>query len=169
MPNLPPSVQERLDAYYERQKLRRTPQRQRIIEVVFSSEEHFTADELWERARVRDPRTSRATVYRTISFLLDAGLVREIDLAQGQAVYDPNFVERPNHNHLVCVDCGRVIEFEDSHLEVLHDCLTRRLGFRPSRQSLRIEACCEQLRATGRCPHLIQARLSGKRLPTRRR
>lgn len=166
---LPDSVKERLEAHYRRRGFRRTPQRETIVAAAFSSDEHFTADELWERAKGIDPRTSRATVYRTIAFLLDADLIREIDLSQGQAVYDPNFVEKPNHNHLVCVDCGRMIEFEDSHLEVFHECLTRRLGFLPSRQNLRIEACCETLRKTGRCAYLIEARIKGKRLPGRRR
>lgn len=166
---IPAAVQERLQAYYQRQGMRRTGQRETIVDAAFASEEHFTADDLWERARAKDPHTARATVYRTIAMLVDAGLLREIDLGQDKSCYDPNFFGRPNHNHLVCVDCGRVIEFEDSHIEVLNDCLTRRLGFRPSRQSLRIEACCDQLRSTGRCPHLIQARLKGKPLPRKRR
>ena len=149
--------------------LRRTGQRETIIAAAFASHDHFTADELWSRALAKDPRTSRATVYRTIAMLVDAGLLREIELGGDQAHYDPNFVDRPNHNHLVCIDCGRVIEFEDSHLDVLNDCLTRRLGFRPTRHSLHIEACCDQLRETGRCAHLIQSRLQGKRLPRKRR
>lgn len=167
--SVPAAVEERLQAHYQRLGMRRTAQRETIIAAAFSSDEHFTADELWDRALALDPRTSRATVYRTIALLVEAGLLREIELGGDQAHYDPNFLARPNHNHLVCVDCGRVIEFEDSHLDVLNDCLTRRLGFRPSRHSLHIEACCEQLRKTGRCQHLIQARLQGKRLHRKRR
>jgi Fur family ferric uptake transcriptional regulator len=56
------------------------------------------------------------------------------------------------------------VEFEDAHIDLLNDCVTRRLGFKPLRQSLKIEANCEQLRQHGRCPNLIAARLSGKRL-----
>lgn len=166
---LPAEIQSRLNGYYERRGLRRTGQRETIVTAVFASHDHFTADELWARALAKDPRTSRATVYRTIAMLVDAGLLREIELGGDQTHYDPNFVDRPNHNHLVCIDCGRVIEFEDSHLDVLNDCLTRRLGFRTTRHSLHIEACCDQLRETGRCPHLIQSRLQGKRLPRKRR
>ena len=165
---IPKAVQEKLEAHYRRRGMRRTPQREIIVSVAFAGDEHFTADELWERARAKDPSTARATVYRTIAMLVEAGLLREVDLGQGQASYDPNFIGKPHHNHLVCIDCGRVIEFEDSHLEVLNDCLSRRLGFKATRQSLRIEACCDQLRQTGRCPHLIQARLKGKRLPAKR-
>jgi len=166
---IPAVVRERLDAHIQRLGLRRTSQRETIVAAAFASDEHFTADELWDRALAKDPRTSRATVYRTIALLVEAGLLREIELGGDQSHYDPNFLARPNHNHLVCVDCGRVIEFEDSHLDVLNECLTRRLGFRPTRHSLHIEACCDQLRSTGRCEHLIQSRLQGKRLPRKRR
>ena len=119
--------------------------------------------------RQTNHRSSRATVYRTLALLVDAGLLGEIELGGEQTTYDPNFLDRPTHNHLVCIDCGRIVEFEDSHVELLNDCLTRRLGFQPVRQSIRIEACCEKLRATGSCPNLIQARLTRKRLPSRRR
>jgi len=100
--------------------------------------------------------------------MVDAGLLREIDLGDAPTTYDPNFLEKPSHNHLVCIDCGRVVEFEDSHIELLNDCVTRRLGFKPLRQSLKIEANCEQLRLNGRCPNLIATRLTGKRLRKKR-
>ncbi|MCX6877071.1 MAG: transcriptional repressor [Verrucomicrobia bacterium] len=158
------SVQTRLDDFIRHKKLRRTAQRDAIAKAVFSKDEHFTADELYERASKTAANTSRATVYRTLGLLVEAGLLREIDLGDNQTTYDPNFLSKPAHNHLVCIDCGRVVEFEDAHIALLNDCVTRRLGFRPLRQSLRIEATCEQLRTKGRCPNLIAARLSGKRL-----
>lgn len=65
-------------------------------------------------------------------------------------------------------DCGRVLESEDAHIDTLNDCATRRLGFRPVRQTLKIEASCEQLRINGRCQNLIATRLSGKRLRKKR-
>ncbi|MEX1049177.1 MAG: transcriptional repressor [Akkermansiaceae bacterium] len=162
------SIQERLNEFIRRKKLRRTGQRETIIRAAFSKDEHFTAEELYERARKLDAETSRATVYRTLSLLLEAELLREIDLGDDQTTYDPNFLDKPSHNHLVCIDCGRVVEFEDSHLDLLNDCVTRRLGFRPVRQSIKIEASCEQLRLNGRCPNLIATRLSGKRLRKKR-
>lgn len=162
------SIQERLNDFIRRKGLRRTGQRDTIVKAAFSKDEHFTADELFERARKIDAETSRATVYRTLGLLVEAGLLREIDLGNNQATYDPNFLEKPAHNHLVCIDCGRVVEFEDSHLELLNDCVTRRLGFKPIRQSIKIEANCEQLRLNGRCPNLIATRLSGKRLRKKR-
>jgi Fur family ferric uptake transcriptional regulator len=159
-----PLIKEQVDEFIKKRGLRKTAQREVIIEAAFGTTEHYTAEELWEMARQIDPATSRATVYRTISLLVDAGLLREIDLGRDQKYYDPNFVDHPDHNHLICIDCGKVIEFEDENVAVLEDCITRRLGFRPTKKSIRIEACCDKLRTTGLCENLIEMRL-GKKSP----
>lgn len=161
-------IQSQLDDFIRRMGLRRTGQREIILRSAFSHEEHFTAEDLLGRVRKIQPTISRATVYRTLGLMVEAGLLREIDLGGEQTTYDPNFLDKPSHNHLVCIDCGRVVEFEDAHIELLNDCVTRRLGFKPLRQSLKIEANCEQLRVNGRCPNLIATRLSGKRLRKKR-
>jgi Fur family ferric uptake transcriptional regulator len=143
-----------------------TKQREVILNAAFATEDHFTAEELWKKARAIDPTTSRATLYRTLTLLLACGLLKEIDLGRGQKVFDPNFHDRPGHNHLICIDCGRVIEFEDAHITILEDCITRRLGFRPTTRSIRIEACCDQLRKDGVCEYLIKARLGDPKKKT---
>ncbi len=161
-------IQERLDDFIRRKGLRRTGQREMIIKSAFSKDEHFTAEELFDRVRKASTDISRATVYRTLGLMVEADLLREIDLGDNQTTYDPNFLDKPSHNHLVCIDCGRVVEFEDAHIDLLNDCVTRRLGFKPARQTLKIEANCEQLRNNGRCPNLIASRLTGKRLRRKR-
>ncbi len=112
-------IQERLDEFIRRKGLRRTGQRDVII---FSKDEHFTAEELFDRVRKSSNDISRATVYRTLALLVEADLLREIDLGENQTTYDPNFLDKPAHNHLVCIDCGRVVEFEDAHIDLLNDC-----------------------------------------------
>jgi len=157
-------ILEKFNDFIRKKGLRKTAQRDSIISTVFEDDEHFTADELFDRVRRKDAATSRATVYRTINLLEEADLLHEVDLGGSEKTYDPNFHDRPTHNHLICIDCDKVIEFEDNHIEVLNDCITRRLGFIPSKQSLRIEACCEALRSTGRCENLIKARMTGKKI-----
>lgn len=152
-------ITERFDAFIQQRGMRRTAQRDVIVKAAFANDDHFTAEELLEKARRIDPKTSRATLYRTISLLVECGLLREIDLGRDERVYDPNFLESPDHNHLICVDCGKVVEFEDDNAAMLIDCLTRRLGFRPSSKSMRIEACCDKLRSEGVCENLLQMRL----------
>ena len=103
---------------------------------------------------------SRATVYRTLSLLVECGLLREVDLGRDQTFYDPNVLDKPQHNHLICLDCDRVVEFEDEHVGVLHDCITRRLGFQPQMKSMRIEARCDELARTGGCKFKEQRQLA---------
>jgi Fur family ferric uptake transcriptional regulator len=71
----------------------------------------------------------------------------------GQMIYDPNYNDHPSHNHLICLDCNRIVEFEDAHLELIENCLTKRLGFSPSTKMVRIEARCDQLKREGACAH----------------
>ena len=162
------AIEARLQQFIQSKGLRNTPQRNAIVDIIFESDDHFNADELWDRIRKTQIRASRATVYRTISLLEEAGLLHEIDLGDEQKTYDPNFIDSPAHNHLVCIDCGKILEFEDSHIQLMNDCAARRLGFRAERQNLKIEACCEKLRLHGRCENLIQARIEGKRLPNQK-
>ncbi|MES2708452.1 MAG: transcriptional repressor [Verrucomicrobiota bacterium] len=144
-------IHERLEEFLTTKGLRRTRQRDVIVEAAFSTTDHFTADELWEKARKIDSTASRATLYRTLGLLVESGLLKEIDLGRDQTYYDPNFVDHPHHNHLICTDCQKVVEFEDTHMSLLEDCITRRLGFRPETSAIRIEASCEELRQKGDC------------------
>jgi Fur family ferric uptake transcriptional regulator len=144
-------VRQHLDTFLGSKGLRRTKPREVIIEAAFATTEHFTAEELLDMARKIDRTVSRATVYRTLTLLVESGLLREIDLGRDQTYYDPNFLEKPQHNHLICTDCDKVVEFEDDNIAVLEDCITRRLGFKPSMKSIRIEASCEELARKGVC------------------
>jgi Fur family transcriptional regulator, ferric uptake regulator len=146
-------VKERLDAYLAQQGQRRTKQRDVIIEAAFATDEHFNAEELLEKVRKIDRSVSRATVYRTITLMTECGVLREVDLGRDQTYYDPNFLDKPQHNHLICLDCDRVVEFEDEHIALLHDCISRRLGFKTQLSNMRIEARCDELARNGTCPH----------------
>ena len=96
--------------------LRMTSQRQAIIETVFTTEEHFTAEQLLEWSRERDKSVSRATVYRTLPLLTESGLVREMDFGKDYKFYDPNYADHPNHNHIICHDCEKIVEFESEKI-----------------------------------------------------
>ncbi len=144
-------VRQNLDTFLAGKGLRRTKPREVIIEAAFATTEHFTAEELLDMARKIDRTVSRATVYRTLTLLVESGLLREIDLGRDQTYYDPNFLQKPEHNHLICTDCDKVVEFEDEHIALLEDCITRRLGFKPSSKSIQIKASCEELARMGVC------------------
>ncbi len=122
-----------------------------IIDTVFSTEEHFTAEQLLEWSRERDQSVSRATVYRTLPLLTESGLVKEMDFGKDHKYYDPNYAEHPNHNHIICQDCDRIVEFESEKIERLEDEITNNLGFSLKSQRIQINANCEELKKMGSC------------------
>jgi Fur family ferric uptake transcriptional regulator len=134
-----------------KKKLRLTAPRRAIIEAVFSTDKHFTAEELLKWARRRDKSVSRATVYRTLPLLTESGLVREMDFGGDHKFYDPNYAERPHHNHIICQDCGKIVEFESEKIEQLENEISRRLGFSVKTHRLQITATCEEFRRSGVC------------------
>ena len=128
-----------------------TSQRQAIIESVFSTEEHFTADQLLEWSRARDKSVSRATVYRTLPLLTESRLVTEMDFGKDHKFYDPNYAEHPNHNHIICEDCEKIVEFESDQISRLESEITHKLGFAVKTQRLQITASCEEFKRRGTC------------------
>jgi len=144
-------LRQKIYDYIEKKGLRKTVQREAIIQAAFSTVEHYTAEDLIAMARAIEPSVSRATVYRTLPLLVESGQLKEIDLGKDHKTYDPNFVNRPHHNHLICVDCQKVVEFEDHYMETLEDCISKRLGFSPAAKTVRIEATCDKLKKFGGC------------------
>ncbi|MEI6376815.1 MAG: Fur family transcriptional regulator, partial [bacterium] len=131
--------------------LRFTKQREALTTLIFRNSDHFRPEDLIPLLRKSDGAASRATIYRTILLLVESGMLREISLGGGERLYDPNFLQSPHHNHLICVDCREIIEFEDPNIDVMQNCITRRLGFSPTQKALRIEASCDRLRLLGSC------------------
>lgn len=146
-------AKERFRQFLSRKNLRLTSQREAIIQSVFSTQEHFTAEELLKWSRRIDNSVSRATVYRTLPLLTESGLVREMDFGKDQKIYDPNYAEHPCHNHVICEDCERIVEFESEEIERLGEEISRRLGFVMTAHRLQITARCQELHLTGRCVH----------------
>jgi Fur family ferric uptake transcriptional regulator len=145
------SAKERFLTFLEGKALRMTSQRQAIIDTVFDTEEHFTAEQLLEWARQRDQSVSRATVYRTLPLLTESGLVREMDFGKDHKYYDPNYADHPNHSHIICHDCEKIVEFEDEKIAKLEDEISHRLGFSVKAQRLQITGACEQMKRSGAC------------------
>lgn len=131
--------------------LRVTSQRQAIVDTVFGTDQHFTAEQLLSWSRRRDKSVSRATVYRTLPLLTESGLVREMDFGKDFKYYDPNYADHPNHNHIICQDCEKIVEFESEKIEKLEEEITHRLGFSVKSQRLQITGSCEELKRLGAC------------------
>src|SRR6266702_8973613 len=137
--------------FLAQKNLRLTAQRQAIIETAFSTDRHFTAEQLLAWSRERDKSVSRATVYRTLPLLTESGLVREMDFGKDYKFYDPNYADHPNHSHIICQDCEKIVEFESEKIEKLESEISRKLGFELKMQRLQISARCEELKKLGAC------------------
>ena len=145
------NARDRFLHFLEGKNLRVTDPRRAIIDAAFSTDEHFTAEQLLEKARERDARVSRATVYRTLPLLTESGLVHEMDFGKDYKVYDPNYADHPNHNHIICDDCDKIVEFESDQLDKLEDKISHELGFEVKTQQLRITGSCEEMKKLGAC------------------
>jgi Fur family ferric uptake transcriptional regulator len=144
-------VKKRFIDFLARKNLRLTAQRRAILESAFGTHQHFTAEQLLDWSRQRDKSVSRATVYRTLPLLTESGLLREMDFGKDYKFYDPNYARHPHHNHIVCQDCEKIVEFESQKIEQLENEISQRLGFAFKAHRLQITAQCEELRTSGTC------------------
>lgn len=143
------SPQERFREYLQSRGKRATQQRQVIVEGVFSRHEHFNADELCELlARSSSSKVSRPTVYRTLEQLVDAGLLRQMDLA-GRRVYEHDY-GYPQHDHLYCEKCEKLIEFHSDEVREIRDAVARQNQFRATGHRLIIHGVCADCSKTKR-------------------
>ena len=137
--------------FLEEKSLRITDQRRIIIDTVFDTEEHFTADQLLDWARQRDRSISRATVYRTLPLLTESNLVHEMDFGKPYKFYDPNYSDHPNHNHLICENCEKIVEFDSEQIDSIENEIGQKLGFTVNSQKLQLSATCDKLKRNGVC------------------
>jgi Fur family transcriptional regulator, ferric uptake regulator len=144
-------AKKRFIEFLETKSLRLTSQRRAIVDSVFSTEEHFTAEQLLKWSRKRDKTVSRATIYRTLPLLTESGLVHEMDFGGDHTYYDPNYAEHPNHNHIVCEDCRKIVEFDSKKIEEVEGEMCEKLGFSVKAHKLQITGRCEQLKRSGTC------------------
>jgi Fur family ferric uptake transcriptional regulator len=117
-----------LDAYMTREGLRSTEQRRLIVETFFGNSEHVTLDGLLEQVRAIDARIGYATVYRTMKMLSDGGVAHEQKFGDGLTRYELADADA-HHDHLICMECGRIQEFEEPQIEQLQERVAARYGF----------------------------------------
>ncbi len=122
-------LRNQLDSYMAEQGLRSTGQRRAIIEAFFASTGHATIDELLEQVREKDPGIGYATVYRTMKMLAAGGIATEHKFSDGMTRYELAD-EDAHHDHLICVECGSIQEFEEPLIEELQERIAQRYGFK---------------------------------------
>ena len=138
------SPTERFAEFLQSRGMRLTQQRRALIEVIFRQHDHFDADSLVEELRQdksSSMKASPSTVYRTLKELVEAGLLRRMHL-KGRAVYEHDY-GYPQHDHLHCEKCDKLIEFQSEELKALRQAVAAEHNFRVKGHRLIISGVCE--------------------------
>ncbi|HEX8177660.1 MAG TPA: Fur family transcriptional regulator [Pyrinomonadaceae bacterium] len=120
-----------------------TPQRKVVLRVIQESDNHLTANEIFEVARRLRPSISFATVYNSLRYLKDAGLIHEISFGNGASRYDR---ETDRHDHAICTECGRLEDFDLTATGELLRAAARKSKFKPESIHLTLRGLCPDCR-----------------------
>jgi len=135
--------------YLREQGLPVTHQREAVADVVFESQEHLSVDGIEQRLRERGDRIGKATIYRTLDLLVRSRLVEEHDFGEGFKRYEHRLSSQPVHEHLVCLECGKVIEFRSPEIQAVEGRVQQDHGFVPARHRLEIFGLCRECHDAG--------------------
>jgi Fur family ferric uptake transcriptional regulator len=125
----------------ERRALKYTAERREILKAVLTTHEHFDADWLFMEMRKVGAKASKATIYRSLVLLCEVGILREVFHGPHGAYFE-HVYGHEHHEHMICLTCGKVIEFISRKLENLQDDACRAMGFQPVRHHLQVFGYC---------------------------
>lgn len=131
--------------------LRVTNQRLAIFDAAYEHPDHFTAEDLLERAREIDDSVSRATVYRALPILTESGLIREVDVGRDYKFYMANKNATTFQAQVICQDCDKIFEIDAPFMEWYGKTVADKLALNVESQRLQVTARCEELKASGIC------------------
>lgn len=140
--------------FLRREGLKSTRQRDLIVEEFSMVRGHISVEELLQRVRDRDGGVGYATVYRTLKLLVDARLAGARNFGEGFARYEP--LGEDHHDHLICENCGRIVEFHDEQLERRQERVAADLGYRVTHHRHELFGICPSCRRSGVDPHDAQ-------------
>lgn len=124
--------------FLKKEKLKFTPERKHILDIVFSMHQHFDVEDIYNKHK----NISKATLYRTLPLLVNSGLVKETVGLEGRTSYEHIF-GHSHHDHLLCIDCGKIIEFKEPKLEKLQNVVCEKYRFQPVDHRLGIKGHCK--------------------------
>jgi Fur family ferric uptake transcriptional regulator len=149
------SLRARFAEYVKRHGLKSTQQRDVIVELFLRTRGHVSIDDLLVKVRKKSPKVGYATVYRTMKLLTDAGIAAARQFGDGQTRFEVHD-DHQHHDHLICLRCGLILEFENDKIEQLQDEIAARLGgFKLVRHKLELYGLCPKAAGEqgGFCPH----------------
>ena len=123
--------------------LKYTPQRTVVLEEIIKDKGHRESEEIYLALKKSGQHVSRATIYRTMDILVNNGFARKMNLGDGRARYESK-VNSPHHDHLVCMDCGLIVEFMDQKIEDLQDEIAIQYEFQLKRHIHQLFGLCKK-------------------------
>lgn len=129
--------------------LKRTAQRDLILDVFLRTEKHLSSEDLYRLVQKEDPSIGQTTVYRTLKLLTEAGLAREVRFGDNRTHYEHNY-KHQHHDHMICTECGEIIEFYSAELEAIQDAMAAKHRFEVHQHLLRILGICAKCRREAR-------------------
>ncbi len=127
--------------YLQENGLKSTRQRDLIVEEFFREHEHVTVEDLWRRVKAKDSHIGYATVYRTLKLLTDSGLAQKREFGGGHSRFEQETDH--HHDHLICLKCHQIIEFENEEIEKLQEKVCRKYRFKLLQHKMELYGYCQ--------------------------
>ncbi|HDT12673.1 MAG TPA: transcriptional repressor [Candidatus Marinimicrobia bacterium] len=140
-----PDVLNEIIERLQKEHIKITRQRRTIIEIIYEHRDHIDVEELYKILKKQESGVSRATIYRTLDMLVSKRFVRKMDFGEGRSVFEFK-LGQPHHDHMKCLRCGKVIEFNDHIIELRQNTICQNYRFQPSSHVMQIYGVCYECR-----------------------